>query len=68
MATTKPFKIEKHDRFDKQFEINGPDIRLFVDNDDVDQKTVAREARKLVAILNKHWEDNNDTGTDTGNS
>jgi hypothetical protein len=53
---SKAFKIEPHTSMDKRFVIQGPEITLYVDNDDVDQATVARESKKLVAILNKHWE------------
>ena len=50
------FRIEKHTSLDKRFAIEGPDITLYVDNDDVDQRVVARQAKRLVAILNEHWD------------
>lgn len=52
----KPFSIQPHTTLDKEFEINGPDIRLFVDYDDVDHSSVERAARRLVKILNEQWE------------
>lgn len=52
----KPFKIEPHTTIDKRFRIMGPEIDLLVDYDDVDHKEVDRAARKLVKILNEHWE------------
>ena len=52
----KAFKIQAHDRWDKRFEITGPDgFRMFVDNDDVDHREVAKVSKKLVAVLNENW-------------
>jgi hypothetical protein len=51
-----PFEIERHTGIDKRFEIYGPDIRIFVDYDDVDHKTVDQQAEKIVHILNEHWD------------
>lgn len=50
-----PFTIQPHTTVDKSFTIDGPDIYLVVDYDDVDHKTVDREAKKVVNILNAHW-------------
>jgi hypothetical protein len=37
--------------------ISGPDgIEMAVDFDDVPHETVKRAAKKMVALLNKHWE------------
>jgi len=56
---SKPFKIEPYNRaIDKRFTIEGPDqLRLYVDNDDVDSKVVAKAAKKMVAILNENWKE-----------
>lgn len=51
------FKIEKHTRTDKRFKITGPDdFKLLVDYDDVDHKEVDKQTKKMVDILNKHWD------------
>lgn len=49
------FTIEPHDYYDKEFLIEGP-IQLFVDYDDVDHQEQNMLAKKVVEILNKHWE------------
>lgn len=52
----KPFRILPYTNLDKRFEIEGPDsLRLFVDNDDVDQREVAKASKKMVRILNQNW-------------
>lgn len=52
----KPFTIEPHTTIDKQFAINGPDVTLLVDYDDVDHSSVDKAVKRLVKILNEHWE------------
>jgi len=53
----KPFTIPVHiSAIDKSFNIQGPDIRLSVDYDDVDHKEVLRLAKRIVATLNEHWD------------
>lgn len=52
----KAFKIQPHTTIDKWFEIEGPDIRILVDYDDVNHKEVDKQARKMVKILNENWE------------
>lgn len=50
------FKIEEPNRFDKEFHIIGPDgFYIFVDYDDVDPEFQMRNAKRVVEILNKHW-------------
>lgn len=55
----KLFKIEPHTHIDKSFQIQTPEhnLNLAVDYDDVDHKEADRLARKVVAILNAHWEE-----------
>lgn len=52
----KPFSIQPHTTVDKSFTIEGPEIRLVVDYDDVYHVLVDREAKKIVKILNAHWD------------
>jgi len=53
----KLFSIESHDRFDKFFNIIGPEgFTLRVDQDDFPSKLANNYARKVVAILNENWE------------
>lgn len=52
------FEIERHSSYDKDVPVQGPgDLRLLVDYDDVDQDEVKPAMEKMVAILNKHWND-----------
>lgn len=53
----KLFVIETHDGADKSFQIYGADIDLIIDYDDVNHDQVDKMSRKLVRILNEHWED-----------
>lgn len=42
--------------YDKRLVLQGPwDLGIEIDNDDVDHAQVKRDARKLCAILEKHW-------------
>lgn len=52
----KLFKIEPHTTIDKRFNIVNDEITLIVDYDDVNHKEVDKAARKLVKILNEHWD------------
>lgn len=60
-APPKPFLITPHDGSDKEFNIvcTAPagGIYIIVDYDDVDHKATDRLARKIVRILNEHWND-----------
>lgn len=52
------FEIERYASYDKDIPVQGPgDLRLLVDFDDVDQDEVKPAMEKMVAILNKHWND-----------
>lgn len=52
------FEIDRYTSYDKKIPIQGPgDLRLLVDYDDVDQDEVRPAMEKMVAILNKHWND-----------
>lgn len=54
----KPFRItEFHPDFSKWIEIEGPDLSIRVDYDDVNHKTVEKNTRKMLRILNEfNWE------------
>lgn len=41
----------------KQFELSNSEIRMFVDNDDVDETRVAAAAAYVKNLLNIHWDD-----------
>ena len=49
---SKKFKVEPHTTVDKFFDIYNEDIRLTVDYDDVDHKTVDKEVKRIIKILN----------------
>ena len=55
---SKPFKIEPHTTIDKRFLIEETGNHLLVDYDDVNHAEVDQAARKLVKILNEHWDSN----------
>lgn len=48
------FKIAAHNYADKSFLIYNDLISMAVDYDDVDHKTVDREARRVVKALNEY--------------
>ena len=51
------FTIQPHSTIDKSFDIYGPqDLLLMVDFDDVDHETVEKLTKRMVDILNEHWE------------
>lgn len=51
------FKVEGIGTTAKELTVTGPcELTIIIDYDDVDHRTVEREARKLCALLNKHWE------------
>jgi hypothetical protein len=55
---SKIFSIQEYDNTDKDFEVSGPDdLRITIDNDDVDHKSVKILSAKMVQILNDHWND-----------
>src|ERR1700688_2578490 len=54
------FKLKAFDRYAKRLDIDGPDggydpMRLMLDWDDVDHRTIAYQTRKMLAILNDQW-------------
>jgi len=53
------FGILKHDSSDKEFGILTPDDewRVRVDYDDVNHPVVDKLTRRMVTILNDHWND-----------
>jgi hypothetical protein len=54
----RPFKVKPFTNIDKRVEITGPDyLQLFVDFDDVNHAEVRKQIKKMVALLNKHWDD-----------
>jgi hypothetical protein len=53
----KPFTISVHDPNDKWIFVQGPDLNIRIDYDDVPQRLVRKSLRKMVSILNEHWED-----------
>lgn len=49
------FKLKKHKDIDKHLTVEGPDLTMKIDFDDVDQRATLRATRKMVALLNEHW-------------
>lgn len=49
------FKLKKYLDIDKHLEIEGPDLSIKVDFDDVNHRKVLRETKQMVAVLNKFW-------------
>jgi hypothetical protein len=41
---------------DKSIDVDGP-LSLRVDYDDVDQAQVKRDLKRMLSILNRHWDD-----------
>ncbi len=52
-----PFVAEPFSTIDKEIRVRGPGIDLRVDYDDVDHLDVRRQLRRMLEILNRHWED-----------
>jgi hypothetical protein len=54
-----PFRLLPHTPADKDLVILGPartsDLHLRIDHDDVDLRAVEAAAKRVVAILNAHW-------------
>lgn len=51
------FRMDKPNTADKYFNIHGPDdLLLRVDYDDVDHRTVRKNAKRVLAVLNAQWE------------
>lgn len=51
------FSASSFDTVNKTVEIRGPDdFRMEVDYDDVDHPEVRRTAKRIILLLNKHWE------------
>jgi hypothetical protein len=62
----KPFTVTPYRSIDKRIEVLGPDgFRLWVDNDDVNPKTVRDGLKKMVKILNENWRNGEDIDLDT---
>lgn len=56
MASTN-FKVTPFTNLDKRVEIQGPDyLRILVDFDDVNHVEVRKQIKKMVTLLNEHWE------------
>ncbi len=53
----KTFKIYSFTNWDKDICVTSEELTLKVDYDDVDHKTVKKAMKKMVKILNKHWND-----------
>lgn len=54
------FKVEGIGSWGKELDIVAPDncsLAIQIDYDDVDHKEVDKDVRKLVKILNEHWND-----------
>jgi hypothetical protein len=50
------FVLETFATIDETIFIRGHDLTIGMDYDDVDHKVVAKGAKKIVRLLNKHWE------------
>ena len=56
MASTN-FKVTPFTNLDKRVEIQEPDyLRILVDFDDVNHVEVRKQIKKMVTLLNEHWE------------
>jgi hypothetical protein len=51
------FKLKKHSVIDKQLTIQGNDLTIWVDYDDVDTTDVLRKTKKLVQVLENYWDE-----------
>ncbi len=51
------FQVKKYSPADKWIEVEGPDLSIRVDYDDVDHRTVRKSLAKMVRILNERWGD-----------
>ncbi len=54
------FVIDDEKYWDKRIEINSSNLRIFVAFDDrtvAQDKLIRRDLKKMVDILNKHWND-----------
>ena len=57
MAKAK-FKLQQIDTISKAIFLRGPDgLEIAIDYDDVDHKAIRKAARKMKAILHRHWDD-----------
>lgn len=55
---SEPFQIQPYSRCDTEIVIYGPgQFRFEVDYDYDDREVVEPAMQKMVAILNKHWND-----------
>lgn len=55
----KPFTIIPYGPVDKWIELAGPELNIRVDYDDVQHSQVKKNMRKMIDILNAHWDDTN---------
>ena len=51
------FKIEEHNRLDKNFRFGNSYISMKVDYDDVDQNTTDAAIEVIKNILESHWDE-----------
>ncbi len=50
------FKLLGEGTWDKGLTVEGPfELNITIDYDDVNHGKVDKEAKKLIKILNKHW-------------
>jgi len=56
ITVTRLFRMQEPLPGDKSIEITGPDtFSMRIDYDDVDHDAVLAHARKMVRLLNTHW-------------
>jgi len=54
----KEFNITSYEKYDKDILVEGPnELRVKVDFDDVDRTSVEKDMKKMIKILNDHWND-----------
>lgn len=51
------FKLHKHLMGDKRLIITSDDLTIYVDYDDVDQRKVLRQTKKMVHVLETYWDE-----------
>jgi hypothetical protein len=53
---SEPFKVHNFSTIDKWIDITGPEgLSIRVDYDDVAHKSVENATKKMVDLLNNHW-------------
>jgi hypothetical protein len=53
---SKHWGARRYERWDKKIVVDGPGVRLEVDYDDVDHRAVARGTKRMIDLLNAHWD------------